>query len=353
MKALVLTLLFALLGGPAWADAGESSAQAAGRALVGTVAPPMKLETIDGDTIDLGALYGKKAVYLKFWGTWCVSCREQMPHFERVHRESGSDLAVIAINAGFNDTLEAVRDFRREHRITMPIVMDDGSLAEALDLRVTPQHVVIGRDGRVKYVGHAVNEQLESALQSARARPGAAVPAAAARHGVPGHGVGETLPAFSATTLDGTIFEARPAAADARVTALVFLSPWCESYLKTSRPALSASCRAVREEVSRLAGDARVRWLGIASRLWATPEDLRDYQREHAISIPLTLDESGELFRRFRVMHVPTVVLVDAQGRIVRRLEGSATSLAAELQAVAGTTMSRRAKRSTRRTSLR
>jgi hypothetical protein len=44
-----------------------------------------------------------------------------------------------------------------------------------------------------------------------------------------------------------------------------------------------------------------------------TPEDLRDYQREHAISIALTLDESGELFRRFRVMHVPTVVLVQVE----------------------------------------
>jgi hypothetical protein len=37
--------------------------------------------------------------------------------------------------------------FRRESGITMPIVIDDGSLGEAFRLRVTPQHVVIGRDG--------------------------------------------------------------------------------------------------------------------------------------------------------------------------------------------------------------
>jgi peroxiredoxin len=337
MTRLVITILLVLLATPASASTGESHAQTAGRGLVGTIAPSLKLTTIDGDTIDLGALYGKKAVYLKFWGTWCTPCREQMPHFERVHQNAGTDLAVIAINAGFNDTPEAVRDFRRQLGITMPIVIDDGSLAQALNLRVTPQHVVIGRDGRIQYMGHLVNEQLEAALRAARSLPPASAKLTAprARQDEPGAGIGDALPAFSAPTIDGEVFRAR-AAGDERVTALVFLAPWCESYLATRAPPLAASCRAVREEVAKLSRDPRIRWLGIASGLWTTTDDVREYQREHAITIPLTLDESGALFRRFRVMHVPTVVLVDAQGRIVRRIEGSTAPLAAEVEAVAG-----------------
>jgi thiol-disulfide isomerase/thioredoxin len=61
------------------------------------------LRTIDGEVIDLGGLYGKKAVYLKFWATWCVPCREQMPHFERVYQTAGRDLAVVAVDIGLND----------------------------------------------------------------------------------------------------------------------------------------------------------------------------------------------------------------------------------------------------------
>src|SRR6202790_2848187 len=84
---------------------GQQRAEAAGRGLVGSPAPRLVLKTIDGDTIDLGNLYGKKAVYLKFWATWCVPCREQMPHFERTYESEGSDVAVIAVNAGFNTSI--------------------------------------------------------------------------------------------------------------------------------------------------------------------------------------------------------------------------------------------------------
>src|ERR1700753_172636 len=157
-----------LICGTAFAQGGQQRAEAAGHRLISSPAPRMVLKTIDGDTIDLGKLYGKKAVYLKFWATWCVPCREQMPHFEKMFESRGSDLEVIAVNAGFNDSVEDVREYRKRLGIRMPIVIDDGTLGAALNLRVTPQHVVIGKDGRVQYVGHLANEQLDAALVAAR-----------------------------------------------------------------------------------------------------------------------------------------------------------------------------------------
>jgi hypothetical protein len=76
-----------------------------------------------------------------------------------------------------------------------------------------------------------------------------------------------------------------------------------------------------------------VRWLGIASGLWANSEDLRKYRTENKVPIPLTLDASGDVFRAFRVNEVPTVLIADAGGRIVRRIEGSAAQDAAALRA--------------------
>lgn len=152
------------------AATAEDQAQAASRGLVETAAPRLKLKTIDGQTIDLGALYGKKAVYLKFWGTLCVPCIKQMPHFEQTFQNAGPDLAVIAFNAGFNDTPADVREFQKTHGITMPMVIDDGQLGEAFNLRVTPQHVIIGRDGRIQYVGHFADERLENAFVAAYVR---------------------------------------------------------------------------------------------------------------------------------------------------------------------------------------
>jgi thiol-disulfide isomerase/thioredoxin len=325
-RAIPMQLLvaFVLLLGTAGAAevTGQQRAEAAGQGLVGTLAPRAVLKTIDGQTIDLASLYGKKAVYLKFWATWCTPCREQMPHFEHVYQTAGADLAVIAINVGFNDSIEEIQKYRRKLGITMPIVFDDGSLGAAFKLRVTPQHIVIGRDGRILYVGHLADERLDAALRTAREpKPLAAKSSAhapAAKDSAP-IGIGDSLPAQSLATLDGKPFALKDPGA-AKPTVIVFLSPWCESYLATTRPALSASCRSARDQVAALATDQRVRFIGIASGLWANTDELRKYQSENKVQIPLTLDESGSLFRTFRVTDVPTVLIADANGKVKERV---------------------------------
>jgi peroxiredoxin len=364
---------FLLICGAAFAQEGQQRAEAAGHTLIGSPAPRMVLKTIDGETIDLGKLYGKKAVYLKFWATWCVPCREQMPHFEKTFESRGSDLEVIAVNAGFNDSVEDVREYRKRLGIRMPIVIDDGTLGAALNLRVTPQHVVIGRDGRVQYVGHLANEPLEAALIAARGATAGAAPeklvSSGSRRGVgdtaldgsvgPAHagsadrklapnslghgfgdatvavngarrGVGDPAPAFSAAALDGTQF------GNKGPVVMVFLSPWCESYLEKSRAAMSARCRDVRNQVEELAQQhPETRWLGVASGLWASSEDLNTYVTKYKVTIPLTLDESGALFNSFHVRNVPTVIAINGHGVVEQRIEGSDSELAADLSRVA------------------
>lgn len=311
-------LLLVLCSAPAWAQSGQQRAEAAGKSLIGAPAPRVTLKTIDGKTIDLGALYGKQAVYIKFWATWCVPCREQMPHLKKTFAETGPDLAVIAVSVGFDETLDDVRKYRDEMGLKMPLVFDDGSLGEAFHLRVTPQHVVIGRDGRILYVGHEANAALDAALLAARTTAGA-VAAGGAPKQEAHYDVGDRVPAFDAMSLDGARLSLP---SSGQPTALVFLSPWCESYLADSRPALARSCRAMREQVASLSSrGAKLRWVGIASGLWASHEDLAKYRQTHRIGMPLTLDDSGALFRRFRVTHVPTVLLIDAQGRLVGRIE--------------------------------
>jgi hypothetical protein len=234
-------------------------------------------------------------------------------------------LAVIAIDVGFNDSIEQVRRYQRQLGITMPMVFDgDGQAAAAFHLRVTPQHIVIGRDGRVQYVGHLADQRLDAALAAARAPGVAAGPAAGGGERGPSgeqhFRVGDQLPERSARILDGRAFEFQKPDSH-RPTVIVFLSPWCETYLATTRPQVSANCRTAREQVDTLVRDRPVRWLGIASGLWAAPSDLRAYRAEYKVAIPLTLDESGAWFRAFEVTNVPTVIVADAHGKIVQRIE--------------------------------
>lgn len=313
------------------ADSGEVRAKSAARTILGAAAPRTTLKTIDGESIDLGSLYGKTAVYLKFWATWCVPCRQQMPHFEHAYETAGPDLAVIAIDVGFNETIGAIQDYRKKLGIKMPIVMDDGNLATALHVRVTPTHVVIGRDGRILYVGHLADEHLDAALQEARGRTvqpahGAGPTAQLATHEAPAIEIGGRLPAQSLRTIDGKHFPLRGADSGRPITALVFLSPWCESYLATSRPSVAENCRNVRSQVTELAEDPRVRWLGVASGLWADSDDLRKYRQQYKLTIPLTLDASGAVFREFRVNDVPTVLIADDRGKLLMRIDADAAA---------------------------
>ena len=43
--------------------------------LVGKPAPALTLNSIDGKSINLKDLYGKRPVYLKLWATYCIPCR--------------------------------------------------------------------------------------------------------------------------------------------------------------------------------------------------------------------------------------------------------------------------------------
>lgn len=321
IAALSLCLVF--VAAPARAESGEDFAREAGAARLGRLAPAARMTTIDGDTIDLAALRGHKAVYLKFWATWCSPCREQMPHFERVQQGAGDDLVVVAINLGFDDTPEQVRAFRDEQGLTMPVVRDeDGRLAGLFGVRVTPQHVVIDRDGVIRYIGHLADARVDAALAEARHWRGTtAVAKTDASADAPrASRIGDAAPPMRVLSLDGD----EVALADPerrRRSVLAFLSPWCEDYFEKTRPASSARCRALREQLAGIGADTRERWLGIASGLWASEQDVREWRDRGHVAVPLVLDRDGALFRHFGVSRVPTVVVLDAEGRVARRID--------------------------------
>jgi peroxiredoxin len=314
----------AVTGGVRAADSGQERAVEAGSALIGTEAPKLKLTSIDGQSIDLGDYYGKKAVYLKFWATWCVPCLQQMPHFEHAFESAGPDLVVIGVNTNFNETPAGVKEYRQKHGLKMPIVMDDGRLAAALNLRVTPQHVLIARDGRIAFVGHLADAPLDEALAGIQ-QPNSHVPKksmVALRHA-------KARPMSVRTLAGGEFAFVDPT--HARATVLVFISPWCESYLKDSRPEASKQCREARLQTEGLASGSDARFIAIASGLWANDVELKAYQSQNAIKLPLALDASGAVFRGYGVRQVPTVIVVGADGREIKRLTGDTGELAATL----------------------
>lgn len=327
-KPLIAALLVSLSTVPAHADdagSGASRAKLAGRALIGQPGPAAVLQTIDGQRIDLASYYGKKPVYLKFWATWCLPCREQMPAFEKSFQQYGDKLAVVAVNAGYSDTETEVKSYRAQHGLHMPIVIDDGALAASLNLRVTPQHIVIGRDGRIQHIGHLHDKELEKALQRAVGERAAASPVALAPQAAPVRAVFKV----------GDVVQGLPLpAAQGKPRALMFFSPWCESYLRESRPATAQACQRVREEAETLAATPGVEWLAVASPVWSSEKEVAEFVRSKKSRMAMRLDKDGALFSAFSVRQIPSIVLLDSQGRVKRVMGPDEGGLAQAVQAL-------------------
>jgi len=314
---------------------GARRAQDAGALLIGKPGPVAVLKTIDGEEIDLSKLYGKKPVYLKFWATWCVPCRQQMPGFEKIQKTLGDQIEVIAVNTGFSDDLDAVLAYRKELGLTMPIVIDDGSLAAELNLRVTPQHVLIDRSGRISYVGHLDDQALHAALQKALAPEAQKTVQISTEQtdAAPVFALGDHVTGLQVTTIDGANIDLGETTSG-KAKALVFFAPWCESYLEESRPQTSKACLRVRESVETMLGQRDIEWLGISSGLWATKADVLDYQKTTQTKLPLVLDANDALFRAFAIREIPSVVLIDAKGRVSKVVGPQDTQLRDAVQAL-------------------
>jgi peroxiredoxin len=102
---------------------------------------------LSGNEVRLADLEGK-VVLLNFWGIWCKSCRQEIPHLvalDRDYREKG----LVVLGADYGDSPEDLAAFTEELSMTYPVLLGD-DLAAAYDVLVYPTSVVIDRQGQVR-----------------------------------------------------------------------------------------------------------------------------------------------------------------------------------------------------------
>ncbi|MCG9747303.1 redoxin domain-containing protein [Shewanella sp. Isolate8] len=341
IKSFSALFLFTVFAGQALAEddfaaEGERRAKLAGSELLGTPAPQRQLTTLAGETLNLGELYGNKPVYIKFWATWCVPCRQQMPGFEEIYQQYGDKLQVISVNTGISDDINSVSAFIKKEGLTMPVTIDDGSLARAFKLRVTPQHFLIDKSGRIAYVGHQDDEAFHQALEEvasgsvADAAPLSGVVA----ERVSGYQLGDKLASLALRSIDDTYHPLPSSDQQGKATGLVFFSPWCEWYLVDSEPETAKSCQLVREMVEQSASNSKTQWLHVSTNLWASQAELAQYQTNYHTRLPIVFDEEGTLFGRFGVTQLPTIVYIDESGRITEKVSAKAADFIDRLKSL-------------------
>jgi thiol-disulfide isomerase/thioredoxin len=142
----IVAALGLLLGAKA-ADARQHLFDAMGMAKVPPkAAPNFTLSTSDGQQVSLHQYRGK-VVFLNFWATWCIPCREEMPALEQLHQTYQSqDLAILSID--LKESADQVKAFFQKHSLSFPALLDqNGSVFRDYLVSGMPTTYLIGRDG--------------------------------------------------------------------------------------------------------------------------------------------------------------------------------------------------------------
>lgn len=133
---------------------------------VGSKAPPLVINDLDGKPVDLGLVIGKKPVMLEFWATWCALCKALLPQLDAVKKAYGDQIELVGINVTVNDSKARIKRYLEAHHPPYQVLYDDkGVGARAYDVPATSYIVVIDRSGKVVYTGSGAEQDLVAAVR--------------------------------------------------------------------------------------------------------------------------------------------------------------------------------------------
>ena len=135
---------------------------------VGTKAPAAKIETLDGQGVDLAQFVGKGPVMIEFWATWCENCKELEPAVLAMQKKYAGRVQFVGVAVSVNQSPELVRRYVAKHGLAGTQLYDrKGAAIDAYEVPATSFIVIIDRAGKVVYTGLGGKQDLEAAIRKA------------------------------------------------------------------------------------------------------------------------------------------------------------------------------------------
>ncbi len=115
-------------------------------------------QALDGRTIDMRQLVGKKPVMLVFWASWCPSCREEVPKINQLYKKyRDQGMEFIGINVGYNDSVARARAFVKKTGMAYPVIFDKrGKISKMFAVQGVPTVFVTDRNGVIRFKNYGL-----------------------------------------------------------------------------------------------------------------------------------------------------------------------------------------------------
>ncbi|HYG75003.1 MAG TPA: TlpA disulfide reductase family protein [Planctomycetota bacterium] len=131
----------------------------------GDVAPPLEGKTWVSADGAAPQLEGKVYV-VDFYFAACGPCNAAVPHLREIAAKySSKDVCVVALSL---DNEKSVRAFKKKHGIEEYALLSDGKAsARSWGVSSFPTAFIVGKDGKIAWRGHPIDDEFEPALKKA------------------------------------------------------------------------------------------------------------------------------------------------------------------------------------------
>jgi thiol-disulfide isomerase/thioredoxin len=135
-------------------------------ATVSGPAPGFTLTSLDGQQVSLASLKGK-VVMVNFLATWCVPCRQEMPHLEALYQRYNSlGFELLAVNVEKNNA-DGARKWLQETPVTFKVLTDpNNEITKLYKVQTMPSTVLVARDGTMRFIHHGYKPGYENDYQT-------------------------------------------------------------------------------------------------------------------------------------------------------------------------------------------
>jgi peroxiredoxin len=119
---------------------------------VGDIAPDFTLKDLDGNTVTLSSLRGKKVI-LNFWATTCPYCKIEMPALNQFIKNHKGDTVLLAIDLG--ESPSKVKQYLEGKGYEFTVLLDtDLSTIYDYQVQFIPMSYFIDRNGVIRAISN-------------------------------------------------------------------------------------------------------------------------------------------------------------------------------------------------------
>ena len=140
IKTLCCLSILSVLFAGCWSDDRDPAS-----VVIGSQAPSFSLTSVEGSTLESGALKGS-VVVLNFWATWCQPCMTEIPELKEIAANSKVKVVGIALD---QDGAKAIKPFVASNRINYTVLVGNEDVFQRFNGSGIPYTLVLDPSQRI------------------------------------------------------------------------------------------------------------------------------------------------------------------------------------------------------------